>query len=168
MKRLPFWCDGLDVELLDVVPGVEDALGADADVRLYTHCGNPTYGRLDLPVVWNTDGGLVAYVGVSPAFVSVPGWVGDSPIVECTFAELWRDVWWHDCGVHLQWGLGGRGFQLLRPDHVHPQFDTLMWHVRGWRAAGSVGLWRAQTSVLRAIRRSRVVLDRALRAGGLR
>lgn len=168
MKRYPFWTDGLDVELLDVVPGVEEALGDDADVRLYTHCNSPTHGRLNHPVTQNCDGGFVAYVGVSPALVSVPGWVGRARIIECTFAELWRDVWWHDCGVVLQCGLGGRGFKLLRPGHVHRQFDALMWHVRGWRTLAPRELWWARSSTLRAIRTSRRKLDLALRMAGMR
>lgn len=168
MKRPPFWTDGLDVELLDVVPGVEDALGDDADVRLYTHCNAPTHGRLNHPVAWNADGGFVAYVGVSPAFVSVPGYVGRARIVECTFAELWRDVWWHDLGVVLQSARRNSEWPMLRPNHVHRQFDALMWHVRGWREIGPRELWWAKSSTLRAIRWSRDVLDFALREAGLR
>lgn len=169
MKRAPFWCDGLDVDLLAAVPGAEEALGADADVRLFAHCDRPTHGRLNGAAAWDEPAGLVSHFGTSPAFVRAPGWVGGARIVECTFEELWRDVWYHDTGVRLAYGLrAGEEVDLLRPDHAWPKFQVVMGHVRGWGAPDPGGLWRARSSTLRAILASRRRLDAALRACGRR
>lgn len=121
------WCDDFDADLLKVVPGAAEALGAAADIRLWTH-GNETNGKLNHPSVWGSDIGMIAFFGFSPAATGKPdGYYTDRPTIECTFLEAVRDCWVHTYGIVVH-------HQTVWRSTWGP-FEVLMYDIRGWRRA---------------------------------
>jgi hypothetical protein len=140
-SRLPMWCDDFDMDLLKVLPEVERLLAPLSDIRLYTTC-RPTFGRINLPCSWDDYAGITCFVGFLrereelPAVGPQPlGYYTDSPVVEATAEEMFRDLWVHQCRwVQVQ----GPGFcgrwdhktEAWRPHALTRNFMDLMYHLR--------------------------------------
>lgn len=124
--RAPFWSDDFDMDLLKVIPNVENILGPSADTILYTRCNNPYQGRLNHPVCW----GVTSCFGSSNPPWKPHGWVcGDNtPIVECTFLEALRDVWSHSIVLCVE------GDTIFDGHGLSDDFMRLMYKLRGWNS----------------------------------
>jgi hypothetical protein len=122
--RAPFWSDDFDMDLLKVIPNVENILGSSADVVLYTRCSNPTHGRLNHPVCW----GVTTCFGFTNPPWKPEGWWSDAPVVECTFLELLRDVWSHSVVASVE------GDVIFDGHGLSDDFMRLMYKLRGWNS----------------------------------
>lgn len=120
--RAPFWSDDFDMDLLKVIPNVENILGASADVVLYTRCNSPRHGRLNHPVCW----GVTACFGVTNPPWKPQGWWSEAAVVECTFLELLRDVWSHSLVAVVE------GQTVFDAHALSQDFMVLMYNLRGW------------------------------------
>jgi hypothetical protein len=94
------WCDTFDADLLAVVPGVTEALGDAAGVRLETF-SRMTDGKINCPSAWNDDDGLVSFFWTAPEFRPPASYVTDDPVAGCTFLEAVRDEWVHSCAISV-------------------------------------------------------------------
>lgn len=150
MNQMPFWSDDFDMDLLKVIPGVEELLGESASLSLYTH-GHTTFGRLNHPSVWNDYRGPVAFFGLHRNAttgllgVKPPGYWTDEPIVECTFLEALRDCWPHTYRLVVE---GAEVFDSFR---LCPAFEVLMFHIRGWKTVQEQSVERIQERVRREL-----------------
>lgn len=125
MARRPFWSDTFDLDLLKVIPGVEELLGETADVPLFTHGHRTDDGLLAHPTCWNTTRGLAAFFGFKyPAKPSA--FYTSDPIVECTFLEALRDAWVHTYVLMVE----QRTIFVMPRLQLH--FERLLSHHRGW------------------------------------
>ncbi len=150
-----FWADDFDMDLPKVLPDLDIILGDLAEVRLWTY-GHTTYGRLNNPSMWNSHSGMVAYFGLDDSGKWKPAdhhtFEG---LVECTWREVVRDVWTHQCVVIVNYHPVWNTIQLQRV------FDDLMHHRRGWktlpegRASDLIG--RVARDVDRATTRLRAI-----------
>jgi hypothetical protein len=130
MPRRPFWSDTFDLDLLKVIPGVEELLGDTADVTLYTHghiaeMDQPDACRLISPTCWNTTRGFAAFFGFREPRKPSAFWT-DDPIVECTFLEALRDAWVHTYVLMVE----QRTIIVMPRLALH--FQRLLSHHRGW------------------------------------
>jgi len=162
--RLPFWSDGLDIDLYRLVPEARDAIGEDANVTLYTWSGPKTHGRLNHPTVWG-EVWPACVVGTSPESITMPrGYVtGPSEsVTECTFEELCRDAWLHHYSAVLD-----ADFRLiLCPERQW--FNALMYSARGFFSVPDEDIRLSKLASLKAIEESRRGLHDALVMRGLR
>jgi hypothetical protein len=154
----PFWSDDFDVDLLKVIPGIDETLGKAADIQLWTH-GHTTFGRLNSPACWNTHKGLAAFFGFRDAATPDGYSYGSDELIACTWLELVRDCWVHTYRVYVEqlFVLDGEAFWR--------DFAPIMYHVRAWRVLDDATLARhvdaareriaAATVRLEAIRRAR-------------
>jgi hypothetical protein len=128
--REKFWSDDFDMDLLKLFPNIEQALGATAEVKLWT-VGHETFGRLNHPTTWNTHG---AWLWLEKpnlprdkhGWYNVNGCTDDGPEIECTWLEWLRDVWSHDIG----WIMLPSGQTFSH--HGYRDFERIMFHIRGW------------------------------------
>jgi hypothetical protein len=125
-EHLPFWSDAFDMDLLKVIPDVEEALFDAAPIELVTH-GHTTFDRLNHPAVWNHDRGIVAFFGLA----GTEGWKPESyvthdPLVSCTFLEVVRDAWVHHYIVVVNHVV------IVDTQRMQDRFMQLMGHVRGY------------------------------------
>lgn len=122
--RAKFWSDDYDMDLLKTFPKLEQLL-ATVERPLYAH-GGESFGRLNHPSVWNSNGGLVAFFSFNPNIPNKPAsyWTKEPPR-ECTWTEAVRDWWPH----HYLLTLDGKA---LLPSDLWPEFQTLMYALRGW------------------------------------
>jgi hypothetical protein len=92
-----FWSDDFDMDLLKIFPDLIAALGATADLTLWT-LGHRTFGRLNHPSVWNTHAAFIWFEKPNlnrdeHGWFNIGGCVSDDEEVECTWLELLRDQW---------------------------------------------------------------------------
>jgi hypothetical protein len=153
-ERLPFWSDTFDLDLLAVVPHIEQLLGTGlAASTLWTH-SHTTHGRINHPSAWNSYDGMVAYFGTRPSGFKPEACVTEAPLTSCTVLEALRDLWVHDLIMLVD---GARVWQaprgLLMP---------LLYHRRGWRLledrARDAMLARLHGSIGRAATTLRLIL----------
>ncbi|MBB3297843.1 MULTISPECIES: hypothetical protein [unclassified Rhizobium] len=120
----PMWCDDFDTDLLKVVPGIPELLGDLAGVTLWTHAGT-WEGTLNHPSMWNHDTGLICFFGFNdpdkPDYFST-----GQPPVQCTVLEMFRDLWCHGATVMMG------PIPVWDSQPLQPEFDILMYAVRGW------------------------------------
>ena len=141
---LKFWSDDFDMDLLKVYPSVVDALGATADIKLWT-LSHATHGRINCPVSWNTYQGLRSFLWLENLYldlardkngwINIDGYVCNEAVMECTWLEWLRDMWAHQhnwllipSGNIANVERGGVRFAGME---WHP-FEQIMWHKRGW------------------------------------
>lgn len=118
-----FWSDDFDMDLPKVLPDWKECLGEAASIELRTH-GGLSHGKLNHPSVWNSPDGMTAFCGLFLDAAKPDLYSTDRPLVSCTFAELVRDVWVHQCLVRVQ------GIAVIDTQPLLHVFDQLMWHVR--------------------------------------
>jgi len=121
-----FWSDDFDMDLLKVIPDVEQMLGELADVELYTH-GKTTNGRLNHPSVWNSYHAMIAFFGFEDPGKPEAYHTSDL-VVRCTFLEALRDAWVHSYEIFVE------GISIWNAFALKPEFDRLMYHIRSWRS----------------------------------
>lgn len=144
MTRNKFWSDDFDMDLLKVYPNAVEALGATAEIKLWT-ISHETYGRINCPVAWNTYTGLQSFLWLENPYlnlardkhgwINIDGFVCNEPVLECTWLEWLRDMWSHQ----HRWLLIPSG-NIANVEHggVHFagmdwwSFEKVMWHIRGW------------------------------------
>ena len=152
MADLPFWSDDFDMDFPRIFPEARVLLGPLADIELWT-VGHETHGRLNHPAVWNGDRTMLAFFRFDRATklqgeCPPPGYyAGRDPLVCCTAWEMFRDAWPHHYGVHVDGRLVWDTLQLDR------HFETIMYHVRGWRTDLREST-QAQAAVMRSYRRA--------------
>jgi len=155
--RLPFWSDGFDMDLLKVLPEVEEWCGQDSR-PLYVHA-HATHGRLNSPCAWNAPEGLVSFFSLAPDCPAKPShFYTSDPIVECTILEVLRDIWVHGCYAVLD------GRLLWDSQGVQENFNSLMYHRRGWIAIPEYEvtrhLSRARSEIRQALSRYAFMVHR--------
>lgn len=120
------WCDDFDIDLYRVMPELREVLALAEGVKLYTH-GHTTDGKLNHPTCWNDYEGSVCFFGFDPRTIGKPeSYWTDSPVVECTWPEVVRDLWCH----HLVMILCGVKFWDARG--LIGAFNAIMYDERGW------------------------------------
>lgn len=126
ITRHKFWSDDFDMDLLKVLPKTEPLL-ATVERPLYVH-GGESFGRLNHPTVWNSDGGFVSFFSFHPNVPNKPPsyWTSEQ-IRECTWEEAVRDWWPHQYLLTID----GKSI-LPGQDQIWPKFQTLMYALRGW------------------------------------
>jgi hypothetical protein len=135
-----FWSDDFDMDLPKVIPDAKEMLGEHADLQLLTH-GGKTYGRLNHPVVWNSETGTVAFFGRrSP--MKPPAYYTDREIIGCTLWEAIRDAWAHTVVIVFE----GRT-PIWDGSKTWKQFEPIMYHIRGWEPLTDAELDRHKQSV---------------------
>lgn len=139
------WCDDFDIDLYRAVPGAREVLAPVADVVLYTH-GHVTDGKLNHPSCWNHNLGTVAFFGFNDPAKPPEFYVGNAPVVRCTFEEAVRDLWVHALVMIVEGVVVWDSSQA-----VQRRFDLLMGHMRGWRQLGAREVERAQLDVMESI-----------------
>jgi len=135
-----FWSDDFDMDLPKIIPDAKQLLGEHADLQLYTH-GSKTFGRLNHPVVWNTEIGLVAYFGRSSPMKPAMSYT-DREIVRCTLWEAVRDAWAHTIIVVFE---GSN--PIWDGSKTYKQFEPIMYHIRGWRPLSDADLGKHKDKV---------------------
>lgn len=126
MIDLPFWSDDFDMDLPKIIPDAKAQLGDLAGLELVTY-GGTTHGRLNHPVCWNDDLGLVAFFGRPGRHFIEPQYYRDHrELVTCTLWEAVRDAWAH----HLV--LVFEGEPVLNTEQFNNRFDRIMFKLRGW------------------------------------
>ncbi|MFC3074961.1 hypothetical protein [Shinella pollutisoli] len=163
MTDRPMWCDDFDMDLPKVVPGAREAVGAAGEIVLFTH-GHTTHDALNSPTCWNHDDGLVAFAGFASPRKPAPYWTRD-PIVRCTGWEMFRDLWCHGCMLLVE------GERVWNSQRLWPDFEAIMWNVRGWGDVSSLAAHRrrrmAELRALISIRRAaRRLVDLHRQFGG--
>lgn len=130
--RAPFWSDDFDMDLLRLFPDLESRLGELAFTPIWT-LGTLTQGRLNHPATWND--GFVAFWLDKPelerddhGWCSIDGHVTDDELVEATWLEVLRDAWPHQYPIQIY----GTGVLLWNPRRRWPEFERIMWNIRGW------------------------------------
>lgn len=122
-----FWSDDFDMDLPKVIPGLDEALGDAADIRLWTY-GSESYGRLNHPSVWSTYDGTTAFFGTDRDGPWKPtDYHTDHPIVECTWREAVRDAWPHRYRILVDW------VRIWDTTRLSGTFTRLMYDLRGWQ-----------------------------------
>lgn len=139
----PMWCDDFDMDLPKILPEAKSLLGDTADVTLWTH-GHTTHGRLNHPSVWNGDTGMVAFFGFRTPQKPEVYWTS-SPLVRCTFWEAVRDAWVHSMVMLVE------GKPVLDTNRLWPDFEDIMWDVRGWRPHNAAAICLARKHVRDAL-----------------
>lgn len=150
------WCDDFDADLLRIVPGAAEALGAAADVRLTTR-SHVTGGRINLPSCWHTDRGLAAFFWTHPEGMPPACYVTSEPEAGCTFLEAVRDEWVHTCLIVVDHQL------IWRPRWSW--LDKLMYDVRGWTVLEDAERERIRQSVRDSLRTAAYKLRRLVPEG---
>lgn len=96
--RAPFWADDFDMDLLRLVPELPELLGPVGQRVLYVR-GGTSYGRLNHPAAWPSDGGsMVAFFGHRGP-TEPEGFCAGQSVVACTAEEALRDAWAHSLRV---------------------------------------------------------------------
>lgn len=144
--RARFWSDDFDMDLLKLLPDLEEILGDAADVVLCTY-GGTSHGRLNHPSCWNTSSGLAAFFGFRDAAKPESFSAGDRELVRCTFEEAIRDCWPHTYVMLVE------RRPIFDSQKLRRDFDLLMSHRRKWH--------EAQTDHDRALVRLREQLELA-------
>ncbi len=136
-----FWSDDLDMDLPKVLPSLDQLLGGTAAVRLWTY-GYTSHGRLNHPSMWNSDFGMAAFFGLDNSGAWKPAyyWTCDE-MVECTWREVVRDVWVHQCLVLVDL------HPVLSTNLFESGFTDLMFHRRGIRTLPSTQVVEIVTAV---------------------
>lgn len=139
-----FWSDDFDMDLPKVFPAAREILGDLGDVLLWT-AGSQSYGRLNHPAVWNGDDTMLAFFGFRNAARPSFYYAGKSEI-QCTAWEAFRDAWPHGYLIQVQ-------HRPVWDTHaLWPQFEVLMWHLRGWGEPKSEQIIsRARSTVLNSL-----------------
>lgn len=127
-----FWADVFDMDLPRVLPDLDKLLGDTADVRLWTY-GGTSHGRINHPSMWNSEYGMTAYFGLDDSGDWKPvGYITGGDMVECTWREVVRDVWVHQCLVLVNL------HPVLNTTRLEREFWGLMDHRRGIRVQPSL------------------------------
>jgi hypothetical protein len=142
------WCDDFDMDLYRAIPEAREVLAPHGGIVLYVHAGE-TGGKLNHPSAWNHDLGLVCFFGFSADNTGKPEsyWTGH-PIVRCTLEEAIRDLWVHNLVMLVD------GFVVWNAEAHAGDFQTLMYHLRGWRLAPQEHLDAARKRVLATMKRA--------------
>lgn len=152
------WCDDFDADLFKVVPHADAILAPVADVPLWTYGNKDSNGELAHPAVWNGYRSMLAFFTLHPDRDPRPGdfyYVGNDPLIRCTFAEAARD-----CYVH-NYALIVNGTIVLDTTHItNSLFYPLMADVRGWDRLGE----QQRRSIRRRVRRRLEDVVRRFRA----
>lgn len=140
----PFWADDFDMDLLRVLPDLPQLVGDLGAVNLYT------YGGTHPAVRSNQRGEMDAFFGTNR---DAESWMpaacvsGHQELVECTWLEVLRDVWVHQCHVHVDMELVWNTNRLAR------LFNDLMFGRRGHRPISG-----AMSSGMETVLRGEVVV----------
>lgn len=135
----PLWCDGHPMDLLSLFPVLEGELRAmEADLwapapyAIWT-IGHKSVGRLNHPAVWNADGELTAYFGITPPKpgrdATTADWLPNGSTaasgrpVRTTVSDALRDVWMHHYSLVIE------GRRVL--GDMTPEFNLILSVVRG-------------------------------------
>lgn len=155
----PFWSDDFDMDLPKVFPQARDLFAGIDAVELWT-TGTPDRqrGNLNHPDVWNSDHTMLSFFSFGrgpcrPAFYS-----GHDSEVSCTLWGALRDAWPHGYLLQIMQQPVWDTFQL------RPQFDTLMYDLRGWGKGTAVERSAADVAHARRV----VLQSLALAAGRAR
>jgi hypothetical protein len=126
-----FWSDDFDMDLPKVFPQLDEWIGEQGNVKLWT-VGHTSFGRLNHPTVWNTHGAFLwlerpALARDEHGWFNIFGCVDDSQIVECTWREWLRDAWSHRYGAIL---ILSDSKQVRLPAMQWRPFETIMCKLR--------------------------------------